>query len=132
MFNQLKEAQRAVRMEEKLERDYFEAQARLKFAKERLPKEEGLPQLLKEVYKMGRNSGATILSFGPGSLQPKEYYKVKPISLSLKCDLPQLIKFLYNIEKSERLLDVQSMNISSDAEGNLTVSLHLATFVYME
>jgi len=129
---QLKEAQRAARMEEKLERDYFEAQARLKFAKERLPKEEGLPQLLKEVYKMGRNSGATILSFGPGSLQPKEYYKVKPISLSLKCDLPQLIKFLYNIEKSERLLDVQSMNISSDAEGNLTVSLHLVTFVYME
>ncbi len=129
---QLKEAQRAARMEEKLERDYFEAQARLKFAKERLPKEEGLPQLLKDVYRMGKNSGATILSFGPGPLQPREYYKVKPISLSLKCDLPQLIKFLYNIEKSERLLDVQSITITSDAKGNLSVSLHLTTFVYKE
>lgn len=129
---QLKEAQRAARMEEKLERDYFEAQTRLKFAKGRLPKEEGLPKLLKDVYRMGRDSGATILSFGPAALTPKEYYKVKPISLSLKCDLPQLVKFLYNIEKSERLLEVQSMTISSDAEGNLNVSLQLATFVYME
>lgn len=129
---QLKEAQRAARMEEKLERDYFEAQTRLKFAKERLPREEGLPKLLKDVYGMGRNSGATILTFGPGALKPKEYYKVKPISLSLKCDLPQLVKFLYNIEKSERLLDVQSMTISSDTEGNLNVTLRLVTFVHME
>ncbi len=129
---QFKEAQAAARMEEKLERDYFEAQTRLKFAKGRLPKEEGLPKLLKDVYRMGRDSGATILSFGPGALQPKEYYKVKPISLSLKCDLPSLAKFLYKIEKSERLLDVQSMTITSDAKGNLSVSLKLATFVYME
>jgi len=129
---QLKEAQRAARMEEKLERDYFEAQARLKFAKGRLPKEEGLPKLLKDVYKMGRGSGATILSFGPGALAPKEYYKLKPISLSLKCTLPQLAKFLHKIEMSDRLLDVQSMSISSDAKGNLSVSLKLATFVYME
>lgn len=129
---QLKEAQAAAKMEEKLERDYFEAQARLKFAKGRLPKEEGLPQLLKDVYKMGRDSGATILSFGPGALAPKEYYKIKPISLSLQCDLPSLAKFLYKVEKSERLLDVQSMSISSDAKGNLSVSLQLATFVYME
>jgi Tfp pilus assembly protein PilO len=129
---QLKEAQAAARMEEKLERDYLEAQTRLKFAQDRLPKEEGLPQLLKEVYKMGRNSGATILSFGPGPLSPKGYYRVKPISLSLKCDLSSLVKFLYNIEKSERLLDVRSMTISTDAQGNLSVSLQLATFVYIE
>ena len=129
---QLKEAQRAARMEEKLERDYFEAQARLKFAKGRLPKEEGLPILLKDIYKMGRGSGATILSFGPGALQPKEYYKLKPISLSLKCTLPQLAKLLHKIEMSERLLDVQNMSITSDAKGNLSVSLQLATFVYKE
>ncbi|MCG2676315.1 type 4a pilus biogenesis protein PilO [bacterium] len=132
MEDKLKEAQTAARMQEKLERDYFEAQVRLKFAKGRLPKEEGLPKLLKDVYKMGRDSGVTILSFGPGALQPKEYYKVKPISLSLKCNLPQLVKFLYNVEKSERLLDVQSINICSDAKGDLGVSLQLATFVYME
>ena len=71
---QFKEAQAAARMEEKLERDYFEAQTRLKFAKGRLPKEEGLPKLLKDVYRMGRDSGATILSFGPGALAPKELY----------------------------------------------------------
>ena len=129
---QLKEAQAAARMEERLERDYFEAQTRLQFAKGRLPKEEGLPKLLKDVYKMGRGSGATILSFGPGSLQSKEYYKVKPISLSLKCDLPSLVKFLYKIEKSERLLDVQSITISPDAQGNLSVSLKMVTFVYKE
>jgi len=129
---QLKEAQRAARMEEKLERDYFEAQARLKFARGRLPKEEGLPRLLKDIYKMGRGSGVTILSFTPGALAPKEYYKLKPISLSLKCTLPQLVKLLHKIEMSERLLDVQSMSISSDAKGNLSVSLKLATFVYME
>lgn len=129
---QLKEAQAAARMEEKLERDYLEAQARLKFAKGRLPTEEGLPKLLKDVYGMGRDSGATILSFGPTALAPKEYYKVKPISLSLKCTLPQLVKFLHKIEMSERLLDVQSISISSDEKGNLSVSLQLATFVYME
>ncbi len=129
---QLKEARAAARMEEKLERDYFEAQTRLKFAKGRLPKEEGLPNLLKDVYKMGKDSGATILTFGPGSLQPKEYYKIKPISLSLKCDLPSLVKFLYKIEKSERLLDVRSISISSDEKGNLSVALRLATFVYKE
>ena len=132
MEAKLKEAQRAARMEDKLERDYFEAQVKLKFAKGRLPKEEGLPKLLKDVYKMGKDSGATILSFGPGALAPKEYYKVKPISLSLKCNLPEMVKFLYNIEKSERLIDVQSMNISSDAEGNLGVTLRLVTFVYKE
>ncbi|HEA47523.1 MAG TPA: hypothetical protein ENH97_03870 [bacterium] len=132
MEAKLKGAQRAARMEEKLERDYFEAQVRLKFAKGRLPKEEGLPKLLKDVYQMGRDSGATILSFGPGALQPKEYYKVKPISLSLKCNLPQLVKFLYNIEKSDRLLDVQSINITSDAKGDLSVTLRLVTFVYKE
>ncbi len=129
---QLREAQAAARMEERLEKDYFEAQARLKFAKGMLPKEEGLPKLLKDVYGMGRDSGATILSFGPGALQPKEYYKIKPISLSLKCTLPQLVKFLHKIEMSERLLDVQSMSISSDAQGNLSVTLQLATFVYIE
>ncbi len=129
---QLREAQAAARMEEKLERDYFEAQARLEFARGRLPKEEGLPRLLKDVYKMGRDSGATILSFGPGSLQPKQYYKLKPISLNLKCDLPSLAKFLYKVEKSERLLVVQSMNIHSDDKGNLSVGLQLATFVYSD
>ncbi len=131
---QLKEARAAARMEEKLERDYLEAQTRLKFAKGRLPveEEERLPQLLKDVYKMGRDSGVTISSSSPGTLQAKEYYKIRPISLNLTCDLPSLVKFLYKIEKSERLLDVQNISISSDEKGNLSVTLHLATFVYLE
>lgn len=130
----LKEAQTAARMEGKLERDYFEAQERLKYAKQRLPaeKEERLSQLLKNIYKMGKDSGTTILSVTPGALQAQKYYKIRPISLSLKCDLPSLVKFLYNIEKSQRLLDVQGMAITSDAQGNLSVSLRLATFVYIE
>lgn len=129
---QLREAQRAAQMIDKLERDYFEAQARLKFAKGRLPTEEGLPQLLKDVYEMGKKAGVDILSFSPGALQPKGYYKIKPISLSLKCELPSLVKFLYKIEESERLLDVQSMNIASDTKGSLNVTLQLVTFVYKE
>ena len=130
----LKEAQTAARMEGKLERDYFEAQERLKYAKLRLPaeKEERLSQLLKNIYKMGKDSGTTILSVTPGALQAQKYYKIRPISLSLKCDLPSLVKFLYNIEKSQRLLDVQGMTITSDAQGNLSVSLRLVTFVYVE
>ena len=130
----LKEAQTAARMEEKLERDYFEAQARLKFAKQRLPaeKEERLSQLLKNIYKMGKDSGTTILTATPGPLQAQVYYKIRPISLSLKCDLSSLVKFLYNIEKSQRLLDVQGITITSDAQGNLGVSLRLAAFVYVE
>ena len=117
-----------------MERDCFEAQARLKYAKQRLPaeKEERLSQLLKKIYKMGKDSGTTILSVTPGALQAQKYYKIRPISLSLKCDLPSLVKFLYNIEKSQRLLDVQGMTITSDAQGNLSVSLRLVTFVYVE
>lgn len=129
---QLRDARAAAGMAEKLEQDCLRARIRLKFVKERLPKEEGLPKLLKDIYRMGRESGVDILSFVPGTLQPKEYYKIKPISLSLRCNLSSLIRFLYQVEQSDRLLDIQSMIITSDERGSLNVSLQLVTFVYVE
>jgi Tfp pilus assembly protein PilO len=128
----LSDALRASRQEGRLINETFALQARLKFAERMLPKKGDIPKLMNDIDLMAKESGLTLNSLRPGSLEEREYYKLQPISLRFKCDLSSLVQLLYKFEKSDRLLDVQSMNITSDDDGNLNVSLELVTFVYTE
>lgn len=128
---ELKKAQRAVRGRARLERDLMEVKVRLNYAKDRLPEAKDVPALLKQIEKIAKDSKVDVLkSLRFDTTEEAEFYRTIPIQLSMECNSKALARFLYQIETSSRLLDIEKLRISSDPKANLRVDMTLATFVY--
>lgn len=127
----LKEARLAIRKLSKLMRESKEIKARLAYAESRLPGAEDIPSLLKQIEQMAKDSGVDIptsIVFPPS--QGGAFYRIIPIRLSMGCSLKTLIRFLYQIETSSRLLDVQDLHIASNPDATFRADMTVATFVY--
>jgi len=77
-----------------------------------LPKSQEIPNLLRSISDLGRNSGLEFISFTPGQESPKDFYAEIPIDIKIKGPYHNLGLFLDKVSKLERIVTVN--NIKTD------------------
>lgn len=102
-----KKASNKARLQKELEetRLVFEEASRL------LPKEQEIPQLLKDISALGRNAGLDFLSFKPGQDIPKDFYAEIPVNINVNGPYHNLGFFLDQVSKLDRIVTVDNISM---------------------
>lgn len=74
-----------------------------------LPKSQEIPNLLRNISDLGRNSGLDFISFTPGQEIPKDFYAEIPIDIKIKGPYHNLGLFLDKVSKLERIVSVNNI-----------------------
>lgn len=74
-----------------------------------LPKSQEIPNLLRNISDLGRNSGLDFISFVPGQEIPKDFYAEIPIDIKIKGPYHNLGLFLDKVSKLERIVSVNNI-----------------------
>jgi hypothetical protein len=90
--------------------------------------EEAVASFLKEIEKMGRQSGVTILDMKPlqepvADKSSKQYQ----ISIKAEANLNEFVNFLYMLHTSQLLFSVEKLNMAPKSENSpdLTISMSI-------
>lgn len=97
-----------------------------------LPKSQEIPDLLRNISDIGKQSGLDFLSFTPGVETPKDFYAEIPIDIKIRGPYHNLGLFLDKISKLDRIVSVNNIKTEKvDFEGNeilITSSCRLVTY----
>jgi len=104
-----KKAQNRARLQQELNEviAVFEETSKL------LPKEQEIPQLLKDISALGRNAGLDFLAFKPGRDVPKDFYAEIPVSINVNGPYHNMGFFLDQVSKLERIVTVDNISLGA-------------------
>lgn len=129
---ELNKVRRAARELPKHEQDFLKAKEIFELTSVLLPKSQEIPDLLRNISDLGRQSGLDFLSFIPGVETPKDFYAEIPLDIKIRGPYHNLGLFLDKISKLERIVTVNNVKTEKvDLEGNeilLTSSCRLLTY----
>ena len=99
-----------------------------------LPKTPSLPELLNFIQKASSQSGLSLKGISPASTVPLEKGEIKEtrINFLLVGNYPDFKNFLYILEKSSRLIDVENISFSlpKEKEGPFNFALTIKIYSY--
>ena len=97
-----------------------------------LPKEQEIPDLLRNISDLGKRAGLDFASFKPGTEIPKDFYAEIPIVIQLVGPYHNIGYFLGKVSMMERLVTVDNIKMTSpkEVEGEmlLTSTCNLLTY----
>ncbi len=114
-------------------------------AKKYLPTEVSMPALIDNVYLAARDNGIVFSKFTPEKDIDKDYYTIKPISLSAEVGYLSMSSFIEQVTTLKRIMNVQSVSFKRDTrrvKGNeklseasdepLKMTAQLRTYIFKE
>ncbi len=117
-----------------IEKEIAKLQMQLDQLKGILPSQKEIPQLLRQVPRLGYYNGIVFNIFRPGKQTVGKIYGTLPVSISFSCTYPQLVSLIRGITSLERLIKPVSLKITSRSTMGvnppLSVSCTLATYWY--
>jgi len=88
------------------------------FSLQNVSDEEAVAAFLKEVEKIGRESGVTILDMKPQKESGKDKFsKQYEINIKVEANMAELVKFLYSLHNSRLLFSIDKLVLSPKSEG---------------
>lgn len=91
-------------------------------AKSGIPKEEWGTALLSSLDKMAGESGVAILKRESHPGKEYGFYEELSAELEVECDLGTLSKFLYQMEISDQILNVETLTLTPKGKGSSRLS----------
>jgi Tfp pilus assembly protein PilO len=85
---------------------------------------------IKEIERLTRELNITLVSIRPGEMETKDGSSKHPIEIKLESDLGRIVQFLYDLEKPERRLWVEGVEITSAKQTGDTLSATVYLAVY--
>lgn len=128
----LSELKRASAQVEVLEKEVAEAEKEFSYLLTLLPDQKEIPGLLDSVSQLGAQVGLENILFQPQPEQPHEFYAVIPVRLDLLGTFHELGVFFDKISKLNRILKVESLNISRRKDSSLQVACTIVTYRFLE
>ena len=111
-------------------------EAELERAKQELPDEDEIPELLKQVDNLGRKIGLTWNVFEPQAVQPVGFYAKVPIRFQVTGDYHSIAVFFSKIGNLKRIVNIEDIKMGNPVERNgkivLTVTGRAVTFKFIE
>ena len=130
--DELKRVRKAARDLPKHQEELNKAKEAFELTSILLPKSQEIPDLLRSISDLGKQSGLDFLSFVPGGEVPKDFYAEIPIDIKIRGPYHNLGLFLDRVSKLERIVTVNNIRTEKvDLEGNeilLTSSCRLLTY----
>jgi type IV pilus assembly protein PilO len=80
---------------------------------EQLPNSAEIPNLLKNVSDLGKESGFEFLKFAPGSEIRKDFYAAIPVSITVSGDFHSFVLFADKVRHLPRIVNLSDVTFSS-------------------
>lgn len=98
----------------------------------KLPTEQEIPQLLRDISTLGRESGLDIMSFTPGQEIKRNYYNEIPIDIIVRGPYHSIGYFFQQVAEMDRVVVVTGNKTSAPQSENgeilLTANVDLVTY----
>ena len=111
-------------------------EARLEALKPILPDERDVGELLRRVNTLAVQSNLTVLGFRPQAITTREMHAEWPIALQLEGNYHNLGRFLDQVSKFPRIINIGSMVLASKEDptpaATMTIQATATTFVLVE
>ncbi len=78
-----------------------------------LPKEQEIPQLLKDISALGRNAGLDFLTFIPKPEIPRDYFNEIPVTINIRGPYHAVGFFFDQVSKLDRIVSVSNVKMSA-------------------
>ncbi len=108
-------------------------------AKKFLPTQVSMPSLIDSVYLAARNNGIVFDKFTPEGDIKREFYTIKPISLSAETGYVSMSAFVEEVTTLKRIMNVQSVDFKAaskngeyekNANAPLKMTAQLRTYIF--
>ena len=90
-----------------------ELEGRLQRALQELPDEKDIPELLKSIADLARDSGLEVLLFKPEAEERKDFFAEFPVSMSVEGTFHQVATFFDEVGRMPRIVNVRGIEISN-------------------
>lgn len=122
--DELNKVRRAARDLPKHQKELEDAQNEFELTSVLLPKSQEIPNLLRNISDLGKNSGLDFISFVPGAEMQKDFYAEIPIDIKIKGPYHNLGLFLDKVSKLERIVTVNNIKTekAEQVEGEMLLS----------
>jgi type IV pilus assembly protein PilO len=104
--------------------------------KAQLPDKKEIPELLKTISSLGRESGLTFLLFKPRPEVLKDFYAEIPVEMQVEGGYHEVAKFFWQIGMLDRIVNVSNLDMGKATEDKgqmqLTTSCLATTFRFVE
>lgn len=129
----LDSAKKQAKQLEKYQQKMREAEANFKIAKKALPEKKEIALLLKDIEKVGQESGLDISLFKPESEIRKDFYAEIPLSMQVTGGYHNLALFFDKIARLHRIVNVKSIKMTSKKGGDkLSISCTATAYQFVE
>lgn len=103
-------------------------------ALKQLPRDKEIPQLLRDIYTLGKKSGVSFQRFEPQAVRRQSLYSELPIKLQIEGSYHEVAVFFDRIGKMSRIVNISNLDVSlsrsEDNELNLRVNCDAITFMF--
>ncbi len=98
----------------KLKEMIGQLQGDLELAKQQLPTEQEIPELLEQISNLGTQFGLEFLTFRPNAEVRKDFYAEVPVTLKITGSFHDNLKFFDEISHLPRIVTINNLAIRSD------------------
>ncbi len=135
-LKELSESRAVAKNLERFEREVGQLEAQLKEALTQLPNQREIPELLKNISKLGKESNLEFLRFRPSKERPKEFYAEVPLELVFLGSYHNTGMFFDRISKMPRIINVENFKMSPNQKSGdqtlLKAQCVATTFRFLE
>ena len=123
LAKQLQESKAIHRDLEKFEAEVNKLNAELAVVRTQLPDEKEIPEILKNISSLGKESNLEFMLFRPKPEEPQQFYAKVPIDLAVIGHYHNLGVFFDKVSKLPRIINVVDFNITraKDSKGKTEV-----------
>ena len=116
----------------KLREDIAEAEARFKEATTQLPEEKEIPELLRQVSNLGRDSGLDITLFRQQTETLQDLHAEVPVEMAVRGGYHQIALFFEKVRRLDRIVNISDIGIKNPqmADGRLQVDASFFATTY--
>ena len=116
----------------KLTEDIAEFEARFKEATTQLPEEKEIPELLRQVSNLGRDSGLEITLFRQQAETLQDLHAEVPVEMSVRGGYHQIALFFEKVRRLDRIVNISDIGIKNPqmVDGRLQVDASFFATTY--
>lgn len=108
----------------KYKKEFEDTEAEFEAMAVMLPKTQEIPNLLRNISELGKDSGLDFLKFVPGVEVPKDFYAEIPVDIAIVGPYHNLGSFLDKVSKLDRIVTVNNINIDKPAKDDAEILLN--------
>lgn len=136
LIKELNESRAVVKNLDKFKKEVAQLQGELNRALAQLPNSREIPELLKNISKLGKESNLEFLRFRPAPERPKQFYAEVPLELVFIGTYHETGVFFDRVSKLPRIINVENFRMApgekSGAPTMLQTQCVATTFRFLE